>query len=121
MFFASYGLETAVDGDELTVLGGAILVIPAVAYGALVARAWTPGMPLLWAVLILGVWRMVDLVTGTCSVCTGEDDWQSTAALVLEIAVIPLTLAVVVGLFIGITWRDRRDATRSASASAGSA
>ncbi len=124
IFFASYGLVALVDDYEMTVASAAVFLLPVVAYGAVVARAWTLAMPSLWAVLILGVWRIVDLVSGTCSVCTGEDDWLSISALVLYIGVIPLTLAVALGAFIGITFRDRRDrrdATRSASASAGSA
>ena len=94
---------------------------PTIAYGALVARAWVLGMPLLWGALVLEAWRLVDAVTGTCSVCGYEDDWTTWPVIVGMIFVFPLTLAAGVGVFIGVTWRDRRDATRSASASAGSA
>ena len=125
VFGASYLISGWVHGDDFDVLTAAIFLVPAVAYGAIVRpRVWTLALPLAWAVVILGAVRIADLATGGCSVCSRDDDWLSVSFLVLFAAVIPLTVAVAVGILAGIVVRDRRDrrdSTPSASASAGSA
>ena len=94
----------------------AIFVVPVVLYGAVVARTWALAMPLLWGAVFLGVLRVGDLITGDCSVCGSDEDWGNYPLIFAAVAVLPMTVAVALGVVAG-----RLRARRSASASAGSA
>jgi hypothetical protein len=119
---ASFAVNVLAGLEELGVASAAIFLVPVAIYGAVVARAWALALPLLWSAALLGVLRVADLISGACSVCGSDEDWGNYPMFVLFLVVVPLTLTIAVGLYVGITLRDRRDAraTPSGSASSGS-
>ncbi len=72
-----------------------------VVYAALVFRWWTLLLPLGFAAGWLGVLRVHDWITGTCSVCGSDEDWSNAWMLALYFVVMPLTAAVTAGLVVG--------------------
>lgn len=90
------------------VLSAAIVTGPIAVYGAVVARAWVLLMPLMWLVLFLGVFRLVDLMTGRCTPCTPEGDWASFPVFYFFFVVVPLTGASLAGVVVGVALRHTR-------------
>jgi hypothetical protein len=83
------------------VLGGkglAIFLVPTAVFGAVANRWWACGLPLAWSAAPLAVLRIVDLVTGECSVCSSGTDWGNYPFITLAVVVIPLTAALALGV-----------------------
>ena len=92
-------------------LGGTIIGITivvgfgaAVAYGAVVKKWWICALPSGRAALIIGAARLSDLLGGSCSLCTGDEDSGDLPFLILMLVVFPLTI----GLFVGVALRRAR-------------
>ena len=97
-------LELA-DSDELDGVAIAAYVLPVIAFGAVVARAWALVLPLLWGALLVAGLRISDLITGDCSVCSSDENWGNYPMFFFVIAVVPLTVALGVGILLGVLAR----------------
>lgn len=91
--------------DTSVVLGASIFLVPVALYGAVVAKTWTLGLPVVWYAVVLAVLRLVDLATGGCSVCGSDLAWGEVPWYFFVIGVLPMTGALLVGLLVGVTIR----------------
>jgi hypothetical protein len=101
----SWGVLALLDAEELNALTAVVWLLPVALYAAVVFRLWTLVLPLAWSTIVLGAIRLVDLVTGGCSVCGYEEDWSNYPILFLLFCVIPLTVAAAIGLAGGVIAR----------------
>jgi hypothetical protein len=86
--------------DELDGVAVAAYLVPVIAFGAGVARAWALVLPLVWGAAFVGALRVADLITGDCSVCTSDENWSNFPMFFFVIAVVPLMLALGVGILL---------------------
>lgn len=111
-----FPITVALSGAVITVTGArdldtvfvAIYLVPIALYGAVVSRAWTLALPLVWSAVFLTVLRVGDLMTGGCSVCGSDEDWGNYPFFFFFIAVVPMTVALLVGLAVGSVGRRVR-------------
>ena len=104
-------LELA-DSDEMDAGSVAVFLVPIAVFGAVVARSWVLPPPLLWSALFVAAQRVADLINGTCSICTSDENWGNYPLFFFAIAVGPMTVALLIGVLIGIAVRSVRGAPR---------
>jgi hypothetical protein len=103
----SSGVDALVGSDELDAGSAAVYLIPIALFGLVVAKGWVLALPMLWAALLLVVLRIADLITGECSVCSSDEDWGNYPFFFLVIVVVPMTVALFIGVAIGALARPR--------------
>jgi hypothetical protein len=89
------------ESDELDGVAAAAYVVPVIAFGAVIARAWVLVLPLLLGATLVAAQRIADLITGDCSICTSDENWGNYPMFFFAIAVVPLTVAVGIGILLG--------------------
>jgi hypothetical protein len=57
-------------------------------------------LPLGWSVVFLAVLRVVDAITGECSVCGSHEDWDTYPVFHFILVVLPLTAVMFVGVLL---------------------
>jgi hypothetical protein len=106
------------DSNLVGTVGASIVLGGMILFGMVADRWWACALPILWAGIPIGVARIVDLIAGGCSVCTGDTEgWSAYSLLILIVAVIPVTLALAAGVGIrrgierwALGWPGDRDA-----------
>jgi hypothetical protein len=86
------------DSNLVGTLGASIVLGGMVLFGMAANRWWACALPLLWAGVPMGIGRIVDLVAGGCSVCGSDDDWGNYPLIIFFVGVVPVTLALAVGV-----------------------
>lgn len=77
-------------------------------FGVIANRWWAIGLPVVWGALYLATLRVLDLATGACHACGSDEDWSNFPLLFQFWFVLPLTLAVLVGVVLGMVVRRAR-------------
>jgi hypothetical protein len=98
---ASSGVLALTHAEDLDAVAAAVLLVPIAVYGAVVGRLWIVSMPIVWSAVYLAILRLVDLATGSCSVCGSDEDWGNYPWFFLFIGVLPMTISIVGGLLVG--------------------
>jgi hypothetical protein len=82
-----------------TGVGVPVALVPVLVYGWLANRWWAAfPLPIIVGAIYLAVRRVIDLETGGCSICGGDEDWSNYPYWFAFTAVLPATVLVFLGV-----------------------